>query len=210
MKQIDISGSRAAFLVSAGMWFFAYFVHTVFWLALAGLVFSALIISTHAGRFNILLKLTGLHDFRNHLMLYSFSGLFLGFLLGMFYRLTYQMPLVPINFTIAAFTAPAVGMTEELVFRGFIQGTVTNSQSWKSIIFSSGSHTLYKFLVIWSYPGVLGIDLLILVLLTFAAGIVVGWLRKKSGNIIPCALAHGCFDIMIYGSLSILPVWVWR
>jgi membrane protease YdiL (CAAX protease family) len=77
------------------------------------------------------------------------------------------------------------------------------------IIFGSISHTLYKFLIIWSFPVHLDINLNYLTIFTFLAGIFSGWLRSRSGSIIPSSIGHGCFDIIVYGDLSILPIWVW-
>ncbi len=189
---------------------FRFFVHICYWLSITGLVFTGLVIIIHSCGLRDLAKIIGLYEYRNIIVIFLIAGLILGFSLGVLYRLTYKMTMIPRNLTLMAFTAPAIGITEELVFRGFIQGTVTRVQGWKGIIFSSGSHTIYKLLIIWSFPYDLGINLLNIVLLTFSVGMLLGWLRKTSENIIPPALAHGCFDIMIYGSLKFLPVWVWH
>jgi membrane protease YdiL (CAAX protease family) len=74
---------------------------------------------------------------------------------------------------------------------------------------ATAGHTLYKFVVIKTVPVDLQTHLPSLVVLTFMAGLVFGLMRKKSGSIIPPALAHALFDIVVYGGAVLAPVWVW-
>jgi hypothetical protein len=49
-----------------------------------------------------------------------------------------------------------------------------------------------------------------LVIFTFVVGLLCGVSRVLSKSIIPACVAHGVFDILVYGGLSTWPVWVWN
>ena len=209
MKQYQIPNIIAGSIASAGIWLFAGFIHSNTIVAISGLLLASLSISVYAGGFAALIRITGLSEYKKKLIPFIFAGLLLGTCLGMLYNLLHHEPLIPLPLTLSAIIAPVVGIVEELVFRGFIQGAVSKTSSWLGIFFASGSHTIYKVLVLWTFPLELEINLFNLAMLTFSAGLLFGWLRKASDNIIPPALAHGSFDIAIYGGLLSLPVWVW-
>jgi membrane protease YdiL (CAAX protease family) len=103
-----------------------------------------------------------------------------------------------------------IGITEELLFRGFLQGKLSGINIYAAILLSAFGHTLYKYLVLRSFPVDIGIDFLSLVVFTFIAGLMCGALRALSKSIIPACVTHAVFDILVYGGLSTWPVWVWK
>jgi membrane protease YdiL (CAAX protease family) len=133
----------------------------------------------------------------------------IGVIIGFWYNLTYNYPLLPSPLTRFAVIAPLIGTTEELVFRGYVQTKSASAGSIFSIVFASFGHTLYKYLVICTLPVDLGLSLTKLILLTFSFGIVAGILRHYSRSVIPPAIAHALFDIIVYGGAASAPVWIW-
>ena len=191
------------------MWLFASCVHTSFLLAILGLAVTSVTIVLYTADLHELLGMTGLLQYRKTLAFYALAGLFLGLLLAWLYKRVAGLPLVQGLLTLSALVAPAIGMTEEIVFRGFIQGAAGKKSALLGITIAAASHSVYKLLVIASFPVSLNINLYYLVGFTFAGGLLFGWLRWKAINIIPAMLAHAIFDILIYGHLHALPVWVW-
>lgn len=191
------------------MWLFAVLIHKMKGLAIIALFITATFISLFSGKFRNLYWIIGFTYVKGNLTLFSIVGLLSGLLMSILYNSINNLPLLPLSLTISALIAPLIGITEELIFRGFIQGSITKSTDLSAIIFASFSHSVYKFLIIWSFPVHLNINLYYLTLFTFLAGILLGWLRSRSCSIIPSSLAHGCFDVIVYGNLSTLPIWVW-
>ena len=210
MKRFQLSNIAAGGFASAGTWLFACFIHSNTVFGIAGLLITSLCISFYAGGFTDLIKIIGLYEYNLKLILYSIIFILAGIALGIYSNLWHHKPSMPLSLTSTAFIVAAVGITEELVFRGFIQGAFSKTSQWFGILAASGSHSIYKVLVLWSFTVNLNIDLFDLALYTFAVGLFAGWVRKVSGSIIPSALGHMCFDIVVYGSLLAVPVWVWR
>jgi membrane protease YdiL (CAAX protease family) len=209
LKYLQIPNVPAGIIASAGIWLFAGLIHTNPGFALAGLILTSLSIVFNGNGFSSLLEITGLSVYKMKLIPFALIGILLGISLGMLKGLLEHRPLIPLCFKITAIIAPMVGIAEELLFRGFIQGAFSKISAWLSIVIASASHTIYKLLVIGTYPDELGINMFYMAILTFSAGLLIGWLRKASESLIPSALAHGCFDIVLYGGLTVLPVWVW-
>jgi len=209
LRNFQLSNIATGFIASAGTWLFACFIHSYILIGIAGLLLTSLSISFYAGGFTVLIKVIGLYEYNLKLVLYSAICLLGGISMGMHSNMGHYKPLIPLSLTSTAVIVAAVGMGEELLFRGFIQGVLSKTSHWIGILAASGSHTLYKVLVLWSFTINLGIDLLDLALYTFAVGLLAGLIRRISGNIIPSVLGHMCFDIVVYGSLLSMPVWVW-
>jgi membrane protease YdiL (CAAX protease family) len=209
LKKEKARNILAGFIASAGIWLFAGFIHTAPVIAIAGMIVTSFSVAYFAKSLIELLRIAGLTEYKWKLFPYSLAGLVLGISVGTFYGLNQSKALFPLYLTVNAIIAPSVGIAEELLFRGFIQGSMSRVSGWLGIFFASFSHTGYKVLVICMFPSDLGINLFYLAIFTFTGGLLLGWLRKASESIIPSALAHGCFDIMIYGALASLPVWVW-
>ena len=137
-------------------------------------------------------------------------ALILGVGLGWLTRATFDLTPFPESISRFAFIAPLIGATEELIFRGFIQGYLRPVGRIFSIVYTSTVHTCYKLLVILSLDIPLQFDFFFLVLWTFVGGLAFGVLREGSRSSLPSLTAHALFDIVLYGSYAVAPVWVWR
>jgi membrane protease YdiL (CAAX protease family) len=136
-------------------------------------------------------------------------GAGIGLAVSLFYRwhlgVSYKMgPL-----TGFAFVAASIGISEELLFRGFIQGQLEKVDRFWSVPVSSLGHTLYKAILFITPFANTTVDIAFLAFWTFSFGLLFGWLRNRSGSVLPAVLAHALFDIWIYGHLNKIPWWVW-
>jgi len=202
----------SAILVIGGICIFGMFIHADSWLRIisfAGLTLAAVIISRSVQDIKSLLYVLGIVPFTRKVIYYSVAGIILGMLLGLMYNFIKADSLLPMTLTKFALMAPLIGITEELVFRGFVQSRSASSGPLASVIITASGHTLYKYLVIMTVPVDLYTDIPSLVLLTFLAGVVFGIMREASRSVIPPALAHALFDIIVYGGASLAPVWIW-
>ena len=190
---------------------FAGFIHQSFpivLLAPGGLVITAAVIGLSA-RSTSLGELFGLRRLDRKVLYYSITGLVLGIFLGILTRNRFEMTLIPEGFTGIAFVAPLIGATEELLFRGYMQGKLRRGGRAFSILSASAFHTSYKLLVILTLAMPLQFDFFFLIFWTFIGGILFGILRDFSGSSIPPVMAHAAFDIVLYGGMATAPVWVW-
>lgn len=208
-----IAGKPAtAGLALGGILVFAWFIHgnpAQFAIALSGLLLTAAMISFWAKDLPSLLTCLGLRSFTWKTAGYSLAGLGLGILLALVCRVQSNLSPLPATLTGIAWVVPLVGMTEELFFRGFLQGTLSTRGNIAAVVVPALGHTLYKYLVLSSLPDPTGFDFPLLLVLTFACGVTFGLLRSLSKSIIPAAAAHGIFDVLVYGGLSVWPAWVW-
>ena len=108
-----------------------------------------------------------------------------------------------------ALVAALIGATEELIFRGFIQGRAGKINKVFGVLFASFSHSLYKcglFLIPFFDHDV---NIASLFLFTFVGGMFFGLLREVSKSVLPAIAAHAIFDILVYGQFLQSPWWVW-
>ena len=214
----EISNNRIRYVIETtsvltGICIFALFIHgrpAQRMIAMAALSVAAIVISLSLSDFQSLLKHLGLFGFSKKIVVYSFIGLGLGILMALRCRSISNIALLPQTLTVIAIIAPMIGITEELLFRGFLQGKLSRINIYAAILVSTFGHTLYKYLVLRSLPIDIGIDFFSLVVLTFIAGLMCGVLRVLSKSIIPACVTHAIFDILVYGGLSTWPVWVWN
>ncbi len=202
----------SAILVIAGMCIFALFIHVdscLRILSFAGLILAAVIISRSVRDIKSLLAILGIIPFMRKAIYYSMGGIIFGVLLGVLYNFIKADYLLPPGLTNFALIAPLIGITEELVFRGFVQSRSASLGTLTSILLASSGHTLYKYLVIRTVPVDLSTNFTSLIILTFTVGIVFGIMREASKSVIPPALVHGIFDIIVYGGATLVPVWIW-
>ena len=214
----EISDNRIQHLIETtlaltGICIFALFIHgrpVHRMIALAALSVAAVVISLSISDGQSLLKYLGLSEFSKKIGVYSLIGLGLGILMALRCRSISNMALLPRTLTVIAVVAPIIGITEELLFRGFLQGKLSGINIYTAVILPTFGHTLYKYLILRSLPVAIGIDFLSLVVFTFIAGLMCGVLRVLSKSIIPACVTHATFDILVYGGLSTWPVWVWH
>jgi membrane protease YdiL (CAAX protease family) len=210
--QTKSKGLLSALLVIGGICIFGIFIHAGSWqriFSFSGLAFTAVVISLSVRDVRSLLDIFGIFTFTRKVASYSVAGIVFGMMLGLVYNFIKADSLLPVSLTRFALVAPLIGITEELVFRGFVQTRFSSTGALTSILLAASGHTLYKYLVITTLPVELNTYIPSLVVLTFLAGVVFGIMREASRSIIPPAIAHGLFDIVVYGGLSFAPVWVW-
>ncbi len=196
----------------SGTWIFALFIQRGSFLqyfAYAGLLLSALAIAGSARDIKALLGVLALRSFHTKVIYYGFGGLILGSALAMLNNFLNTGRILPLTLTGFALVASLIGITEELIFRGFVQTKIYPTGRFPAIVVASIGHTFYKYLVISTLPDDLQVNYPGLILLTFIVGMVFGFLRDRSGSILPPAFAHAAFDILVYGAVASAPVWVW-
>ncbi len=198
-------------LVVAGVLLFAVFIHSpqpFKLLAFTFLAGSGFMIG-YSVRQGPILPALGLSGITRKSILFCLPALVIGSGLAILTRYTFDLSALPVSLKSFVLTAPLVGATEELIFRGYIQGYLQSIGHLFSITYASTVHTCYKLLVILSLAVPLQFDFFFLILWTFLGGIVFGVLKDLSKSSLPPMIAHAAFDIVLYGGLSVAPVWVW-
>lgn len=202
----------SVFLVIGGMCIFGMFIHEVtLWrvVSFMGLAITAVVISLSVHDIKSLLTVFGIVPLTRKVVYYSLTGIIFGILLGLLYNFIKADSLLPLTLTKFALIAPMIGITEELVFRGYVQTRSASAGALSSVFIAASGHTLYKYLVIKTVTIDLDTNIHSLIILTFLVGVVFGIMREASRNVFPPALAHALFDIVVYGGASLAPVWIW-
>ena len=105
-----------------------------------------------------------------------------------------------------ALSAFAVGLVEELVYRGLLYRMWQSGGPVTAILLSAFAHTAYKLALLAPYPSV---ELIPVAGWTLFAGLTLGALRHFSGSVLPAAANHIVFDVLVYGGAATGPDWVW-
>ena len=200
-----------ALVTLAGVLIFAFFVGASFpvvLIAVLGLIISGQRIARQISSFSEALAKFGIF-FRRSTLVYLIIGILLGVLIGLFYRWHLSIPLIPENLSLFAFVAAVIGASEELFFRGYLQGIVEKVNTGLAIVFGSLAHTLYKGILFLSPFALQQVDIWFLMIWTFGVGLCFGWITKTAKSVVPALVAHALFDIWVYGQLSQAPWWVW-
>jgi len=204
-----ISRIYEALLCTFGLGVFSFFIHFSFpylFLAFAGLILPAFLISRQLPAFKMPLFVK---KFTLRNVFAIIAAIILGFLIAFLYKNSWRIPLLPGTIHSFAVIAVLIGIFEEVIFRGFIQGRLKEVNVIFSIFFGSFSHTVYKCCLFLS-PAMLGkIDLFFLAFWTFCCGLLFGILKQYSKSTIPPAIAHAVFDVLVYGQCLSAPWWVW-
>ena len=194
-----------------GILLFALFIHTP-WprrlISFTALTGTALMLA-YSIRNDSTLRAFGLTPLSRRILFYFIPSLLLGGGFAWLTRSTFDLSPLPQSVSRFAIIAPIIGATEELIFRGYIQGHLRPIGRIFSIVYSSAVHTCYKLLVILSLSVPLQFDLFFLVIWTFIGGVTFGILREGARSVIPPVIAHAIFDIVLYGGYAMAPVWVW-
>ena len=102
-----------------------------------------------------------------------------------------------------------LGASEELLFGGYIQGTLRSLGPVPAVVPAAAAHGAYKVSPFLFLPEGVAVDLLSLAYNAFAAGLSAGVLREWSRSVVPPSAGHVLFDIVRYGEKSAAPWWVW-
>lgn len=137
------------------------------------------------------------------------GGSLAGSLLAAVWRVSEGVPALPPHLTAFAAVAALIGATEEIVFRGFIQGGLRRLGPATAIGVAACLHTGYKVALVVSPGAGEAFNLEALIVCTLAGGALFGTARACNGSVWPCVAAHAAFDIIGYGDRVAAPVWVW-
>jgi len=140
---------------------------------------------------------------------FTILGLIIGIGLGLAYRAGYGWELLPRVLRPFALVSVAIGVTEELIYRGYVQGRLRGLGPVGAVACAALCHTAYKAALFAFPPFPLEINWVFLVGATFAAGLAFGALRAVPGSVLPPVAAHALFDLIVYGGRAHAPWWVW-
>lgn len=136
-----------------------------------------------------------------------------GIVVAVLYRTFLGTSPLPAALTWFAVPAAGIGATEEILWRGWMQGSLAATLGpWRAAMVSAGAHAAYKS-ALFAFPPanvvghrpevILGIGVL-----TFCFGVALGGFRAREGSVIPPILAHAVFDVLVYGDQPAAPWWV--
>jgi len=199
-------------LVSLLLVVFAFFIHFGFpyqIIAFAALGLVAFRIAKQLGfpfQFQLLI---GELRFSKRLWIGCLVGIMIGVMLAFFYRYRLSIHFVPLKFQKFAIIASFIGIGEELIFRGYLQGQLVAFPKWVAVSAAALSHTLYKCAIFISSVIGHSVNIPSLFVFTFLGGLLFGYLKEYSKSTIPPAIAHALFDIIVYCEFIQAPWWVW-
>lgn len=203
----------AASVAAIGLCLFALFAHRtdgLRFLSFGGLAASACVLALALGRSESALDLVGLRRWPRTLLAWVPFGAALGLGLGSLCRFCYGHGAVPTTLTPFVVVAVLIGTTEELVYRGCLQGLMRPWGANLAIWFGAVAHTAYKVALFGDPVRESSPNFLFLILATYIVGTVLGGLRHVSRSVVPAVALHAAFDIIVYGDRLAAPWWVWR
>jgi membrane protease YdiL (CAAX protease family) len=199
-------------VVSAGMILFAAsarFPMPVVFVSALGLMAVALVMAHSLHSSLALGEIFGLSPYSRHMLFWLLIGCAGGTTLGMFSRVSDDMVTLPSRIGQFVFAASAIGASEELLFRGYIQGRLRSLGPVPAVILAAAVHTAYKVSLFVFLPEGVAVDYCFLGYATLGVGLAAGALREKSRSVLPPLAGHVLFDIVVYGENSVAPWWVW-
>ena len=195
-----------------GIVIFSVFSHgkiIPFLISLSGLLIAGIVINMNARTLRDLISLFGFNKMSGITVIYIIIAVVFGILIGVVYRKHQHDFLIPVRLTYFAVPAILIGSTEELVFRGFIQGHTRRAGILISIIFAILSHAVYKCSFFLAHQSVYHTDILFLMKWTIFGGIIFSVIKEYSDNIWAPLAGHAVFDLLVYGDVTGTPWWVW-
>lgn len=129
--------------------------------------------------------------------------------LATWYRISEQMKPLPLSIHWFVILSVLIGATEELIFRGVVQGEAGRWNTTGAVYLSALAFAGYKALLFILPAAENETNVFNLFTFTFLAGILLGYARKNSGSLWPCLIAHGIFDLLVYMETAKPPWWVW-
>ena len=136
-------------------------------------------------------------------------GCLTGAALGVLFRIVSDIGAVPAGLGRFVFVAVLIGATEEVVFRGYVQGRLGRLGWPAAVVLAAAAHTAYKSALFAMPPEGVAIDHAFLATWTLIGGVVFGLMRQGSGSVLPPLVVHAVFDIIVYGDGAQAPWWVW-
>lgn len=138
---------------------------------------------------------------------------FLGLPAALGYRQLLEISAFPSTLCWFVLIAMGVGAVEELLWRGWMQGTLSCFLGKTSaVILAAVSHAAYKTALFYFPPeksSPHGFEGLILIAgLTFIFGVLLGYFRARQGTIAGPVAFHMIFDLIVYGQYETAPWWV--
>jgi membrane protease YdiL (CAAX protease family) len=134
--------------------------------------------------------------------------LLLSVLFSMLYRDALHINVLPYHLTPFALTAMCIGSCEELIFRGFLQNRSRKIGILFSILLTAVAHTAYKIVLFGSLQSLEYLNLNFVIFWTLAVGIILGFVKERSGSCLLPIFFHALFDVLSYGDVLIHPWWV--
>jgi membrane protease YdiL (CAAX protease family) len=172
-------------------------------LALASLAVVRLIATSRQPR-----SMLGLRGFPSRRLGFVPLCVALGVGLGVYYRYRQGRPLLPDALTYMCFISAAIGLGEEVIYRGFVQGGLRRYGVVAAILGGAAAHTAYKC-CLFALPDVaVRADILWLGIGTFATGIIFGAMRERWGSLLFPVVFHMAFDVTAYADFQSLPWWL--
>lgn len=199
-------------VASAGMILFATFVRSPMPLGLISALglMAVTLAMIHSLRSDLgLEKAFGLSLYSRHVFIGLLIGCAGGITLGVLFRLSESMEKFPPGIGLFVFAASAIGASEELLFRGYIQGRLRSLGPVPAVVLAAAAHTVYKVALFVFLPEGVAVDYFFLGYCTLAVGLAAGALREGSKSVLPPLAGHVLFDIVVYGENSVAPWWVW-
>jgi membrane protease YdiL (CAAX protease family) len=201
-----------AILCSVEIIVFAYLISYPFPLkavAFIPLIMVAFIISRDIDSPMASFKLLFRDIFSVKMLIYIVIGLELGLAAAIYYRGSSGMPILPAVIKPFVLIAVSIGIIEELVFRGFIQGQISKINTGFAVVFAALAHASYKACLFISPVAIHQEHIVAFFIWSFAAYIALGVLKHYSKSMVPVMLAHAIFDFIVYAEVLQAPWWVW-
>lgn len=198
-----------ALLCSIALALFAFFINYSFPLkavALMAITAAAFLVSRDLKHFT---APSFKYFFSWQMIMYCVIGLQMGLVGAMYYRGSFGMPVLPATIKSFAFVAVCIGITEELVFRGYIQGMVSKVHPGFAIVFAAFAHATYKACLFISPAANYHYSVTLFYTWSLGAFILMGTLRYYSKSIVPAIIVHALFDLLVYAENINAPWWVW-
>jgi membrane protease YdiL (CAAX protease family) len=134
----------------------------------------------------------------------------LGLIMGLLHRWSLGLPALSQSVELFVVVACVIGMTEELIYRGWLFGRAKDYGLPTAVAVAALAHGMYKTaLFVW--PGVpAAVSLPTMLVGTIVGGLMLGVLRAATGSVVPAMIAHATFDFVVYQAVAEAPWWVWR
>jgi membrane protease YdiL (CAAX protease family) len=178
-------------------------------ISFAGLFISTLVIVIEIRAIKDLYALFDCYQFSKKNIYYLPVSLAVGIIFAILYRNHLHVGILPVKLTGFALAAAAIGSSEEILFRGYLQSQIRKLNVILSILAATCAHTAYKLFLFLPYQSEPDIQITFILQWTLLGGLVFALLKEFSQNSIYPVLSHALFDLLVYGDRIITPWWVW-